>query len=78
MYLLRKSQGVRFHIFFILIKYLLKNETSIANGEEFAICARTVWNKVKEFNTIGNVIAIGMNCVHPKVRGLINDEAIIV
>lgn len=42
--------------------------TSIAHGEKFSETALRVWQLVKEKKALNNLLAIGVNCLHPRVR----------
>lgn len=48
------------------ISFQCKDESSLANGENFATAALNVYEKVKARGCLHNLIAIGVNCVNPR------------
>jgi len=48
------------------ISFQCKDGTSIAHGEKFSEAALRVWDIIKEKNAMNNLLAIGVNCLHPR------------
>lgn len=49
-------------VFFVY--FAIQDDTHLAHGEDFSQAVSQIWNKVKE-NGSENLIAVGVNCVHP-------------
>lgn len=51
-----------------MINMSKQDGSSIAHGEKFSEAALRVWHIIKEKNALNNLLAIGVNCLHPRVR----------
>jgi homocysteine S-methyltransferase len=45
------------------VSFQAKNESQIADGENFSEIAEKIWRKANN----GNLLAVGLNCVSPKI-----------
>lgn len=50
------------------IAYQCKDESTLAHGENFADATRSLWELLRERNAQSKCLAIGVNCVHPRVN----------
>ncbi|KAJ6646407.1 Homocysteine S-methyltransferase 3 [Pseudolycoriella hygida] len=48
------------------ISFQCKDGTNTARGEKFSEAATRLWNMIKERNALNNLVAIGVNCLHPR------------
>jgi len=48
------------------ISFQCKDGDSIAHGEKFSEAALRIWDIVKQKNALKKLLAIGVNCVHPR------------
>lgn len=48
------------------ISFQCKDKQSLANGEDFAEAALSIWDLLKERNNTSNCLGLGVNCVHPR------------
>lgn len=49
------------------ISFQCKDENTLAHGETFEDAALSIWEILEEHNAKDRCMAIGVNCVHPKV-----------
>lgn len=48
------------------ISFQCKDRQLLANGENFAEAALSIWDLLKERNNVSNCLGLGVNCVHPR------------
>lgn len=48
------------------ISFQCQDDEKLAHGENFSETVRKLWNKSKENENHKNLVAIGVNCLHPK------------
>lgn len=48
------------------ISFQCQDDNKLAHGESFAETARKLWNKSKDQSIHKNLVAVGVNCLHPK------------
>lgn len=48
------------------ISFQCQDGEKLAHGENFGETVRKLWNKSKDNNNHKNLVAIGVNCLHPK------------
>lgn len=55
--------------FYVLLNifHFVQDGISLAHGEKFAESAVILWNYLKERKALHNLVAIGVNCIHPQV-----------
>lgn len=45
--------------------------SAIAHGESFSDAALKIWQMISERKALNNLLAIGVNCLHPRVSLMI-------